>query len=116
FKDFEFKFNPFTVEQRETLSKVHETYAKIGALTINEIRRELGLPTVDGGDALVMFVAPTNLTFVENLEQLKSNPMLLQAVQARLLQELQNRDATGGQESSQSNIEDKDIDEESSEA
>jgi len=116
FKDFEFKFNPFTVEQRETLSKVHETYAKIGVLTINEIRRELGLPTVDGGDVLVMFVAPTNLTFVEDLEQLKSNPMLLQTVQARLLQELQNRAATGGHESPQSSVEDKDIEEESSEA
>lgn len=50
---FDFKLNEMTLTDENTQSQIYERYRKTGVLTGNEVRIELGYPTIDGGDALV---------------------------------------------------------------
>ena len=49
----EIKFNELTLTDEVAQSQIHERYVRNKIVTPNEIREELGLPQVDGGDEMV---------------------------------------------------------------
>jgi PBSX family phage portal protein len=46
----ELNFNEVSLLDEVAMSQIHERYAKIKALVPNEIREEIGMPQIDGGD------------------------------------------------------------------
>lgn len=50
---FELKMNEMTLTDEDTRSKINERYRKTGVLTGNEVRIEMGLQSISGGDTLV---------------------------------------------------------------
>ena len=46
----QFVFNEVSLTDEVAQSQIHERYAKIKAMTPNEIREEIGMPQMDGGD------------------------------------------------------------------
>jgi PBSX family phage portal protein len=45
-----FKLNELTLTDEDTMSKIHERYARMKAMDVNEIREAIGLPGHEGGD------------------------------------------------------------------
>jgi PBSX family phage portal protein len=73
FKDWEWSLVPVDISEKERMALVHERYGKLGAMTINEIRRDLGLPAVEGGDVAFIIAAPDKITLIPQLaEKLKT--------------------------------------------
>ncbi len=67
FPDFQFELLPPDLGEREQLAKTHEIYLKSGAYTINEVRADLGLEPVEGGDRPFIPVEIGKLTFLDEL-------------------------------------------------
>lgn len=67
YEDFEFELLPPDLGEREQLAKTHEIYLKSGVYTINEVRADLGLEPVEGGDRPFIPMEGSRLTFLDEL-------------------------------------------------
>jgi len=68
YQDLEFELLPPDLGEREQLAKTHEAYLKAGVFKINEVRTELGLDPIDGGDRPFVPIEPDKLTFLDQME------------------------------------------------
>jgi PBSX family phage portal protein len=50
---YEFKLNELSLTDEDTQSKIYERYLRNQTMTPNEVRQELGLPGIDGGDDVI---------------------------------------------------------------
>jgi len=67
FSDFQFELLPPDLGEREQLAKTHEIYLKSGVFTINEVRTDLGLEPVEGGDRPFVPIEEGRLTFLDEI-------------------------------------------------
>lgn len=74
FDDWMMEFEDFDLADLETKSRIDERYLKAHAVSINEVRRERGLPAVDGGDEIFILVGD-KIIFLDELEELRSIPL-----------------------------------------
>jgi hypothetical protein len=65
--DWVWELSPVDISEKERMALVHERYGKLGVMTINEIRRDLGLPAVLGGDVPFIIAAPDKITLIPQL-------------------------------------------------
>jgi PBSX family phage portal protein len=56
---FKFKLTQLDVIDEDLRSRIHDRYARIGAMTINEIRQIVGLQPVEGGDKALPYPMKT---------------------------------------------------------
>jgi len=69
YQDLEFELLPPDLGEKEQLAKTHEAYLKAGVFKINEVRTELGLDPIDGGDRPFVPVSQDKLTFLDEIEK-----------------------------------------------
>jgi len=69
YDDLQFELLPPDLGEREQLAKTHEAYLKSGVFTINEVRTDLGLEPVKGGDRPFVPVGTDKLTFLDEMEK-----------------------------------------------
>lgn len=61
-----FKFNELTLTDELAQAQIHEKYARIKAMLPNEIRDEIGLPHIEGGDEPLELTARQNADSANN--------------------------------------------------
>ena len=62
-------FDPYEIRDRVSQSVTLNNYASMGAMTINEVRQEIGLSSIEGGDIAFVRVKNTSLVRVNSLDK-----------------------------------------------
>ncbi len=115
FRDVKFEFIYHrSLQERKTLSEVHEKYLEHDVVTINEVRAELGLGSIKDGECTVTeyrltkgdpFLAPIPLKKVAGVKPVgrlgqdfkKQNAQMVASIMAAILHELETAEE-GGEE------------------
>lgn len=74
YTDWELRFVDLDLSDQEVRSRIDRRYLDARAVTINEVRRERGLPEVEGGDELWIPLGRT-VVFVDELPKLRQIPL-----------------------------------------
>lgn len=67
FADWVWELKPVDISEKERMALVHERYGKLGVMTINEIRSDIGLPKMPGGDIPFVIASPDKITLIPDL-------------------------------------------------
>lgn len=60
---FQFKFNQLDIIDEDLRSRIHDRYLRTEVITPNEVRGEIGLPSIAGGDEVLPY--PTNVKLAQ---------------------------------------------------